>query len=463
MKARIPAISVRGLSKCFQIYDKPIDRLKQSLYARSRQRLGLPLKSYYREFWALRDVSFDIWPGQTVGIVGRNGSGKSTLLQLICGTLTPTSGMVEVDGRVAALLELGSGFNPEFTGRENVYLNGAVLGLTREEVDERFDAIVSFADIGEFLDHPVKTYSSGMVVRLSFAVAINVDPQILVVDEALAVGDELFQRKCFARIEAIRDAGATILFVSHSGGTVVELCDHAILLDGGEMISQGQPKQIIGKYQKLLYAPAEKRDMIRSEIASSDESGFGSQGGAPAVRHAPVATGGSTEDPCDEYEDEGLKPQSAIEYESIGARIESPEVLTLSGERVNCLRRGRSYRYRYQVRFDRAAKNVRFSMLIKTTSGLELGGSISEPTASQGLDQVGGGALVTVEFRFDCNLNPGTYFLNAGVRGIIHDEETFLHRILDLHMFRVLPVDENTATAWVDFSCVADVQVQHPA
>ena len=192
------AIKVENLSKCYHIYDQPRDRLKQMILPRMQRAIGMQPRQYFREFWALKDVSFEVKKGETVGIIGRNGSGKSTLLQMVCGTLNPTSGSIQTSGRIAALLELGSGFNPEFTGRENVYLNGAVLGLSRDEIDVRFDEIAAFAEIGEFIDQPVKTYSSGMMVRLAFAVAINVDPQILVVDEALSVGDELFQRKCFS-------------------------------------------------------------------------------------------------------------------------------------------------------------------------------------------------------------------------------------------------------------------------
>ncbi len=196
------AIRVTNLSKSYQIYETPRDRLKQFVLPRLQRIAGQAPRQYYREFRALNNVSFDVRKGETVGIIGRNGSGKSTLLQIICGTLTPTGGTVETRGRIAALLELGSGFNPDFTGRENVYLNASVLGLPQEEIETRFDDIAAFADIGDFIDQPVKTYSSGMIVRLAFAVAINVDPDILVIDEALSVGDELFQRKCFSRIEA---------------------------------------------------------------------------------------------------------------------------------------------------------------------------------------------------------------------------------------------------------------------
>ena len=198
MSEQLPVIEVAGLAKCFHTYERPGDRLRQALVPPLQRWLGRPPSQYFREFWALRDVSLSIGRNETVGIVGRNGSGKSTLLQCICGTLTPTMGTVRTQGRIAALLELGSGFNPEFSGRDNVFMNGAVLGLSRAEVEQRFDAIAAFADIGAFLDQPVKTYSSGMAVRLAFSVAINLNPDVLVVDEALSVGDELFQRKCFA-------------------------------------------------------------------------------------------------------------------------------------------------------------------------------------------------------------------------------------------------------------------------
>jgi lipopolysaccharide transport system ATP-binding protein len=253
------AIEVSGLSKCYQIYDKPSDRLKQMLM-RGR-------KQYYKEFWALKDVSFKIKKGETVGIIGRNGSGKSTLLQMICGTLNPTAGEVKVNGRVAALLELGAGFNPEFTGRENVYVNAAVLGLSREEIDARFDAIAEFADIGEFIDQPVKTYSSGMYVRLAFAVVAHVDSEILVVDEALAVGDAFFVQKCmrFLRDFVLR---GTLIFVSHDVGAVLSLCESAIWLQEGQLRAVGSPKELTNVYMQALY---EERQDIVSAIVEAHE------------------------------------------------------------------------------------------------------------------------------------------------------------------------------------------------
>jgi len=238
------AIRVRGLSKCYHIYDKPQDRLKQSLW-RGRKR-------FYREFWALRDVSFEVARGETVGIIGRNGSGKSTLLQLLCGTLAPTSGEIEIHGRVAALLELGAGFNPEFTGRENVYMNATLFGLTSSEIDARYDEIAAFADIGDFIDQPVKTYSSGMFVRLAFAVIAHVDADVLVIDEALAVGDVFFTQKCMRFLRRFRENGA-LLFVSHDIGAVTNLCQRALWLQNGECKKQGSAKDISEAYLEAFY------------------------------------------------------------------------------------------------------------------------------------------------------------------------------------------------------------------
>jgi lipopolysaccharide transport system ATP-binding protein len=238
-------ISIRGISKCYQKFEKPQDRLKQLLAGRRKQ--------YYTEFWALRDINIEIKRGETVGIIGRNGSGKSTLLQIIAGTLAPTTGDVIVRGRVSALLELGSGFNPEYTGRENVFMNGAILGLSYKEMEERFDEIASFADIGEFIDQPVKTYSSGMFVRLAFAVAVNVQPQILLVDEALAVGDLLFQKRCHLKIKEMREQGVTILYVGHDMETIRTLCNKAYLLSNGQVIASGDPAKVVLEYRKRVH------------------------------------------------------------------------------------------------------------------------------------------------------------------------------------------------------------------
>ena len=260
------AIRVQGLSKCYQIYTNPADRLKQFIFPRIKRLLGRPSAPYYREFWALNDVSFEVKRGETVGIIGRNGSGKSTLLQIICGTLTPTSGTVQTYGRVAALLELGSGFNPEFTGRENVYLNAAVLGLSKEEVDARFDQIVAFADIGQFIEQPVNTYSSGMMLRLAFAVVAHVDADILIIDEALSVGDAFFTQKCMRFLRNFMKNG-TILFVSHDTGAVVNLCSEAILLGGGQVIAAGTAKQVTEVYLATSYESNNNADEISADAS----------------------------------------------------------------------------------------------------------------------------------------------------------------------------------------------------
>jgi lipopolysaccharide transport system ATP-binding protein len=241
------AIRVSNLSKRYEIYTSPRDRLKQFMLPRLQRMAGRAGHQYFSEFWALQDVSFEIKRGETVGIIGRNGSGKSTLLQMICGTLTPTSGTIQTTGRIAALLELGSGFNPEFTGRENVYMNASVLGLTREEIDARFDAIVAFADIGQFIEQPVKTYSSGMYVRLAFAVIAHVDADILVVDEALAVGDAVFTQKCMRFIRAFQGKG-TLIFVSHDTASVQNLCQSGIWLKHGKIEQVGTAKSVSEAY-----------------------------------------------------------------------------------------------------------------------------------------------------------------------------------------------------------------------
>lgn len=278
------AIKIESLSKCYQIYDKPRDRLKQFVLPKLHRLAGSPSKKYYREYWALKEVSFEVAKGETVGIIGRNGSGKSTLLQMICGTLSPTIGNITTHGRIAGLLELGSGFNPEFTGRENVYMNATVLGLTKDEIDARFDEIAEFADIGDFINQPVKTYSSGMYARLAFSVAINVDPEILIVDEALAVGDARFVAKCMRRIKDIQELGASILFVSHDVGSVRTLCERAIWLDKGRLVEQGDVFPVTGRFTEFLFQgeeveqgalqegfPVRVKELLLKADVSSDE------------------------------------------------------------------------------------------------------------------------------------------------------------------------------------------------
>jgi lipopolysaccharide transport system ATP-binding protein len=436
------AIRVDGVSKAFAIYDKPHHRLLQQLLPNAR--------SWHREFHALRNIGFEVRRGETVGIVGRNGSGKSTLLQIICGTLSPSEGRVTVNGRIAALLELGAGFNPEFTGRENVYLNATVLGLQRAEIDQRFDAIAAFADIGEFMEQPVKSYSSGMYVRLAFAVAINVTPDILVVDEALAVGDEAFQRKCHARLERLRSDGATILFVSHSAGMVIELCNRAVLLDRGELLAQGTPRHVVSRYHKLLYAPAARSEEVRERIRS--EAGVAAQAVASLPPQEEETSDGS-------YFDPGLLSQSTLVYPSLGAQIDDPRIETPAGQRVNVLRCGADYVYTYRVHFDRPAFGVRCGMLFRTPTGLELAGGVSA-AAGEGQELVEAGQSLLVRFNFRCMLAPGAYFANAGVLGLDGESEQYLDRRIDAIMFRVMPDLDRLATGLVDLGVSAQVSLQ---
>lgn len=451
------AIQVRGLFKAFPIYSKPHHRLLQMITPGPKER-------WFREFHALRDINLEIARGETVGIVGRNGSGKSTLLQLICGTLTPSAGDIQVNGRIAALLELGAGFNPEFTGRENVFLNATVLGLSHAEIVAKFDEIEAFADIGEFIDQPVKSYSSGMYVRLAFAVAINVSPEILIVDEALSVGDEGFQRKCFARIGAIRDSGATVLFVSHSASTVVDLCDRAILLDRGELLTQGTPKHVVSRYQKLVHAPADRVAQVREEIRAtvSDAEGRGGRFGISpnAAAKAPEAISGDVpgEEAQEAYWEDGLESSSTIVYENRGASIDGPHLQTLDGHKVNVLVSGATYVYAYNVHLERTLANVRCGMMIRSLTGVEVGGAATT-LPQDALPVVKAGEVLNVRFRFRCLLAPGTYFLNAGVLASLGEGEEYVDRRVDVAMFRVMPANDRLATGFVDLDVVPQVSI----
>ena len=454
------AIRVAGVSKHYLIYRRPQDRLKQMLVPRLQQAVGRPPSQYFRDFAALKGVSFEVPRGQTVGIVGRNGCGKSTLLQIICGTMQPSAGSVAVNGRVAALLELGAGFNPDFTGRENVYVNAAILGVTRSEIDDRFEQIASFADIGEFIDQPVVTYSSGMYVRLAFAIAINVDPDILVIDEALAVGDEAFQRKCFARIQQIQDAGGTILFVSHSMQSVVQLCNRAILLDRGEAILEGSPKVVTKQYQRFVNWTGPDSEAVRAEIQAMEgwaDTGQGS--GTPATGGADRGGAFSVDlDPTvfadledDSWFDATLVPETRVDYESRGARIRDARIVNSKGETVNSIVSGQTYAYEYCAEFDQDAEKVGFGMGVLTMNGFSFGGTNSYELSERKIPQVKAGETYQVRFGFDCILLPGTYILNSGIRGRKNGEEVDLARAMDAVMFRVVPRQAGTSGGHIDF------------
>lgn len=406
------AIRINDASKQYRIYDRPEDRLKQML-VRGRRR-------YFREFDALRDVNLTIKKGETVGLVGRNGSGKSTLLQMVCGTLAPTSGTLQVKGRISALLELGAGFNPEFSGRENIYLNAAIMGLTRKQTDERYDSIVAFSGLQTHqLNQAVKTYSSGMYVRLAFSVAVALEPDILVVDEALAVGDEGFQRKCFARLHELKQRGTTILFVSHAAQTVVELCDRAVLIDNGEMLCDGEPKSIIAAYHRLLFAPDEKREVIRTDLKAGRFS---------------VASDAGISQPT---LDPSMLSESRIEYEKDGGEITDIRMTDVQGEAVNILHTGQRYQLHYTMRYNRDCEQPQFGMLIKTKRGIELGGAVATDYLTH-KRSVKAGEAIEVCFEFECAFRPESYFVNCGTTRRERDENVFVHRIVDAFAFKVV-------------------------
>lgn len=463
MSSDTTVIRAEGLSKCYRIYGDPADRLKQKVLPHLQRLLRLPQAQYFREFWALNNVSFEVRRGETVGIIGRNGSGKSTLLQMICGTLEPTQGDVRSTGRIAALLELGAGFNPEFTGRENVFLNATVLGLRATEIHKKFSEIEEFADIGQFIDQPVKHYSSGMFARLAFAVAISVEPEILIVDEALAVGDEPFQRKCFARIEEIKRNGGSILLVSHSASNIVALCDRAILLDRGERLFTGAAKIAVNWYKKIFNASPEAVESVRAELRGLDRNGQPPAQNSPEpgvatiqadatdvtlkARDVPLTSVTSGYDP-------NLLSKSCLVYETNGATIQNPRIETLEGDTVNELVRGGRYKICYEVLIDESHPSVYFRCMIKTISGIELGGGHYPKLKNEGY-KTAAGELVSLTFEFDCQLNAGTYFINCGVS----DNTRSFHRILDALAFRVNTAEDNSfSIGLIDLAVESDIK-----
>lgn len=435
-------IDVKNLSKRYEIYTTPRDRLKQLVFPsifRTFTRIASLFgcasdqqpPQYFREFWALHNVSFQVKKGETLGIVGRNGSGKSTLLRLICNTLASTSGDVTVKGRISALLELGSGFNPDYTGRENIFLNGQILGLSQRAIETRYQAIVQFADIGDFIDQPVKTYSSGMAIRLAFAVAINVDPEILVIDEALSVGDVGFQARCFAKINELKKRGVTLLFVSHSAGAVTQLCNRAILLDGGELLLNGMPYQTIRAYNYLASAGPESFKNVRKEvvtIAEAENSTMANNDHETLMLNQitdPVKDSDSTiESHFDPKLNGAIK---SLPFDQRGGQISTISVANMAGQAVNVLPMHQKFALRFNVRFDAAFENVRIAWVIKTANGLILGGGSTHPPGS-GVS-VAGATLFLVSSHFVNIFAPGDYLIDIGVRGKIEKDDEFIHGI----------------------------------
>lgn len=435
------AIRVNNLSKCYQIYNSPRDRLKQFVFPRLKRFISQSQRRYYEEFWALKDVSFEVRKGETVGVIGRNGSGKSTLLQIICGTLTPTYGAIETDSRVAALLELGSGFNPEFTGIENVYMNGALMGLARREIDARFDEIAGFADIGDFIKQPVKTYSSGMMVRLAFAVSVCIDPDILILDEVLAVGDEKFQRKCFRRIENLKNEGTSILFVSHAAPQIIELCERALFLEKGLRVMYDDPKTVVRAYQKLLYAPEDEQDSKLQEYRAEDQAG-----NAPGEREETILLTDVSDADASDF-DPGLIPETTTVYPSQGAKIDLFRIVDMRGRAVNILHMKNEYQLEISGTFTRDQSGVYFGMHFRSISGAEIMGQ-RFPSEGKYVGNVYTGAKFRIKYRFTMLLMPGVYFVGGGIWSA--NVQGCLHRILDALMIRVVTDSASGAFGYID-------------
>ena len=405
------AIQVENLSKCYRVFRSPRGRLLQGLWPGQRR--------FYEPFWALREVSFQLERGRTLGVVGRNGSGKSTLLQLLCGTLNPTSGTVQCQGRVAALLELGSGFNPEFTGLENVYLNAALLGLSDRETSERLDAILSFADIGDFVQQPVKTYSSGMALRLAFAVQANLEPDELVVDEALAVGDDYFQRKCFNHISRLRESGTAILLVSHSCPQIIKHCDEALLIDHGQLLLHDTPKRVVTAYQQL---------------SSSKADG-----------------------PWEPEQAEAVRPHTTVRYPENGGAITDLEILDGHDQPLELCIAGDPFQLRIHYRLDQPLSERDLQQLhagcnLASHDGVQITGQRWDPSATD-LEQLAGATSFSLSFRFRGGLIAGTYFISAGLW--CGEERRFLHRVVDLAALKVVDQRPSSTFGLCDLSAAA--------
>lgn len=383
------AIQVKHLDKMYKLYNKPSDRLRETL----------GLKVPVREHYALRDVSFDVKRGETVGIIGTNGSGKSTILKIITGVLNPTAGEVIVDGRISALLELGAGFNMEYTGIENVYLNGTMMGFSREEVDARLQDILDFADIGDFVYQPVKSYSSGMFVRLAFAVAINIDPEILIVDEALSVGDVFFQAKCYRKFEEFKKLGRTILFVSHDLSSISRYCDRVILLNKGVKLQEGSPKKMVDMYKQLLVG----QDPAKEEEKKQQKENWSRQ-----FQTNP----------------------NMLEYGSKLAEIVDFAVLDDKGLCTNTIEKGSSFQIRMKVVFHENIQEPIMAYTFKDIKGTEITGTntLFEKMAVEHSDA---GDSCTITFTQDMFLQGGEYLLSFGCTGYREGEFTVFHRLYD--------------------------------
>lgn len=428
------AIRVDDVSKLYKLYDKPSDRLKESL--------GLTRKKLYKEHYALHNVSFDVKRGETVGIIGTNGSGKSTILKIITGVLNPSGGHVEIDGRISALLELGAGFNMEYTGIENIYLNGTMIGFSREEIDAKMQDILDFADIGDFVHQPVKTYSSGMFVRLAFAVAINIDPEILIVDEALSVGDVFFQAKCYKKFEDFKKMGKTILFVSHDLGSISKYCDRVVLLNRGKKLAEGTPKEMVSMYKRIMVNQDKAEEiaahqMDMSSLEEEDEK---------EIKEA--ACEGQWKNHYN------LNPD-VDEYGNGAAEIEDFAIIDENGNYTNAIVKGTRFRLKSKVKFKQDVHNPIFTYTFKNIQGVAITGTNTMyekkdvPLAKEGETYV-------ATFEQDMFLQGGEYLLSMSCTGYRDGEFQVYHRLYDV--CNVTVVSDKNTVGFYDMNSVTTVE-----
>lgn len=418
------AIKVDNISKLYKLYDKPSDRFKEAL--------GLTRKQRYKEHYALNNVSFDVKRGETVGIIGTNGSGKSTILKIITGVLNPTSGNVAINGRISALLELGAGFNMEYTGIENIYLNGTMIGFSREEIDQKLQDILDFADIGEFVNQPVKTYSSGMFVRLAFAVAINIEPEILIVDEALSVGDVFFQAKCFHKFEEFKSEGKTILFVSHDMSSIQRYCDRVILLNRGIKAAEDSPKTVIDLYKKLLV----HADISMEEIEEEKE---------PEV----------VLNPDEVWKTNFAVNPDCIEYGEKKAEIVDFAILDEKNGYSNITENGKYFSVRMKIRFAETISDPIFAFTIKNVQGVEIAGT-NTMYENINMGKCAAGEVKQVEFKQKAVFQPGEYLVSLGCTGYQDGEFVVYHRLYDVVSLHV--VSDKKMVGFFDMVSVVTVQ-----
>lgn len=423
------AIQVEHLSKIYKLYNKPSDRLREVLGR----------KVEVREHYALRDVNFSVKRGETVGIIGTNGSGKSTVLKIITGVVTPTKGRVTVDGRISALLELGAGFNMEYSGIENVYLNGTMLGYSKEEIDAKLDDILRFADIGDFVYQPVKSYSSGMFVRLAFAVAINVDPDILIVDEALSVGDVFFQAKCYRKFEEFKRRGKTIVFVSHDLNNVSRYCDRAILLNKGDVLGEGDTKKIVDLYKQIL---------VQQNEAPEDEP----DDDTADAFEAPASYGKAFERPFP-------RNPEVLEYGNREAEIVDFTIEDAQGVPTNTIQKMEKFTIRMKVHFNENIDEVIYAFTIKDMRGTEITGT-NTMFEKYPVEPQHKGNTQVISFRQTMNLQGGEYLLSLGCTGYKNGEFTAFHRLYDV--CSIVVVAQKNTVGFYDMNSrihVADAEV----